>query len=86
MVASCSLMKADRGFSRKSTSPTRMFDASAPFGIFFMKALLTCINKANINKLFKGQVSPYDLPHCHQRLFLANLGHLENLHLGKIPM
>ena len=54
MVASCSLMKADRGFSRKSTSPTRMFEASAPFGIFFMKALLTCINKANINKLFKG--------------------------------
>ena len=45
MVASCRRMKADKGFSKKSTSPTRMFDASAPFGIFFMKALFTCISK-----------------------------------------
>ena len=52
MVASCRRMKADKGFSKKSTSPTRMFDASAPFGIFFMKALFTCISKAGISKLF----------------------------------
>lgn len=30
-----SRMKAETGFSRQSTSPTRTFEASAPAGIFF---------------------------------------------------
>lgn len=29
--------KADSGFSKKSTSPTKIFDASAPCGIFRIK-------------------------------------------------
>ena len=41
IAASCSRMKAEKGFSKKSTSPTRMLEASAPFGIFFIKWLLT---------------------------------------------
>ena len=41
IAASCRRMKAEKGFSKKSTSPTRMLEASAPFGIFFMKWLLT---------------------------------------------
>lgn len=35
-------MKAEIGFSRKSTSPTRMLLASAPLGIFLMKFKLCC--------------------------------------------
>lgn len=41
IAASCRRMKAEKGFSKKATSPTRMLEASAPFGIFFMKWLLT---------------------------------------------
>ncbi len=37
MTASLSLIKAERGLSRTFNSPTRMFEASAPLGIFFMK-------------------------------------------------
>jgi hypothetical protein len=35
-------MKAGKGLSKKSTSPTRMLEASAPFGIFFMKFRFVC--------------------------------------------
>ena len=45
IAASCSRMKAEKGFSKKSTSPTRMLEASAPFGIFFIKWLLTLREK-----------------------------------------
>ena len=37
IVASLSRIKADKGLSRMLSSPTRMLEASAPFGIFFMK-------------------------------------------------
>jgi hypothetical protein len=40
MAAEFNLMKADNVFVRKSTSPTKMFEASAPGGIFRMKLKL----------------------------------------------
>lgn len=36
MTACCSLTKATKGLSRKSTSPTRTLEASASLGSFFM--------------------------------------------------
>ena len=41
-TASDSLMKADRGLSRVLSSPTRMLEASAPLGSFFMKWVFSC--------------------------------------------
>lgn len=40
MAAEFNLMKADNVLVRKSTSPTRMFDASAPGGILRIKLKL----------------------------------------------
>ena len=39
-IAFCRRMKATSGSDRHSTSPIRMFDASAPGGIFFRKCSL----------------------------------------------
>ena len=36
-TASLSRINADKGLSRTFSSPTRILEASAPFGIFFMK-------------------------------------------------
>lgn len=36
-IASLKRINADNGFSSSFSSPTRMFEASASFGIFFMK-------------------------------------------------
>ena len=37
MTASLSRIKAERGLSRMLSSPTRILEASAPLGIFFIK-------------------------------------------------
>ena len=52
MLASCSLINADRGFSRTFSSPTRMLEASAPAGIFFIKCAFWN-NNHKISKLSK---------------------------------
>lgn len=37
--------KATMGLSRKSSSPTKTLEASAPSGIFFMKCMSTLVEK-----------------------------------------
>ena len=73
--ASWSLMKAEKGFSRKLTSPTRMLEASAPLGIFFMKWLLTLVGASvqsatASSDAFLGRSSPE--PEVRQFHILTN--------------
>lgn len=42
MTACCRRTNATKGFSRKSTSPTSTFDASASRGNFFMNLFFSC--------------------------------------------
>lgn len=47
MTACCRRTNATKGFSRKSTSPTRTFEASASRGSFFMNLFFSCPDREN---------------------------------------
>lgn len=50
MTACCRRTNATKGFSRKSTSPTRTFEASASRGSFFMNLFFSCEDRENTVK------------------------------------
>lgn len=45
MTACCSLTKAMKGISKKSTSPTSTLEASASRGSFFMNLFFSCVER-----------------------------------------
>lgn len=55
MTACCRRTNATKGVSRKSTSPTSTFDASASRGNFFMNLFFSCWSKRRGKKKDKSQ-------------------------------
>lgn len=83
-------MKAMIGRSRKSTSPTRTLEASAPGGIFFMKFISTWnTHKAELHPRSDITIIPVTFPTTKLRSILYNQQeilekHHNNRHLQQI--
>ena len=57
-MAFCRRMNATSGSVKQSTSPTRIFDASAPGGIFFKKCSLNYKHRTQLQPATTGFLSP----------------------------
>lgn len=62
MTACCSLTKATKGASRKSTSPTSTLEASASLGNFFINLFFSCTDRHGGNLTNPANAEKKDYP------------------------